>query len=169
MLLYNKNGSKNGGIKLKIAVGSDNNAFKMKEAVKEYLLQLGYEVKDYGCHSEDEVDYPHIAFDVAEGIVNKEAERGILMCGTGIGMAISANKVPGIRAAQVLDPYSAERAELSNNAQIITFGALTMGVEAVKSLIKIYLDADFEKNHKAGSARKVQQIIDKEKSNGSLK
>lgn len=147
---------------MKIAVGSDNNAFQMKESVKQHLVDLGYEVKDYGCYSEDQVDYPNIAFSLGDGIIKGEADRGILMCGTGIGMAISANKVPGIRAAQVLDPYSAERAELSNNAQVITFGALTMGIEAVKSLVDIYLGVDFKKDHKAGSARKVQQIIDKE-------
>lgn len=153
---------------MKIAVGSDDNGFKMKEQVKQHLIDLGFEVKDYGCYSEDQIDYPDIAFTLGQGIMNGEADRGILVCGTGIGMAISANKVPGIRAAQVLDPYTAERAELSNNAQVITFGALTQGIEAVKSLIDIYLNADFEKDHREGSARKVQQIIDKEKELGKL-
>lgn len=153
---------------MKIAVGSDDNGFQMKEMVKQHLIDKGYEVKDYGCYSEDQIDYPDIAFTLGQGIMNGEAERGVLICGTGIGMSISANKVPGIRAAQVLDPYSAERAELSNNAQVITFGALTQGIEAVNSLVDIYLNADFEKNHKEGSARKVQQIINKEKELGNI-
>lgn len=148
---------------MKIGVGADNNGFKLKEAVKKYLVSEGYEVRDYGTYSEDAIDYPGVAFKLGDAIINKkEIERGILFCGTGIGMQIAANKIPGIRAAQINDPYQAQRAELSNNAQIITFGGFTTGVEVAKSLSKIYLENDFQKTHKAGSERKVNEIVNKE-------
>lgn len=143
-----------------IGIGADHNAFQAKEELKKHIESLGHEVKDYGCYSEDDVDYPGIAFKVGEGINNGEAERGILICGTGIGMAIAANKIPGIRAAQVHDPYSAERAELSNDAQIITFGAKIIGVDIMKKLAEEYLKHTFQGGN---SGRKVQQIMDKEK------
>ncbi len=145
---------------MKIAIGSDHNAFKMKEALKEYIETLGHEVIDYGCHSEDEIDYPGIAFDLATGVAEGKAERGILVCGTGIGMAIAANKVPGIRAAQCHDTYSAERAQLSNNAQIITIGAKVVGIETAKKVVEAYLNVTFQGGN---SARKIDQIMDKEK------
>lgn len=145
-----------------IGIGSDHNAFDAKEELKTYIEELGHEVKDYGCYSADDVDYPGIAFKTAEGVINEEVERGILICGTGVGMAISANKIKGIRAAQVHDPYSAERAQLSNNAQIITFGSKVIGVEVMKLLTKEYLSHKFQGGN---SGRKVQQIIDKEQDN----
>lgn len=144
---------------MKIGIGADHNAFEMKEELKKHIIALGHEVEDYGCYSKEDVDYPGIAFKVAEGIMNKEAERGILICGTGIGMAIAANKVPGIRAAQVHDPYSAERAQLSNDAQIITFGAKIIGVDVAKKLTEEYLSHTFQGGN---SARKVEQIKSKE-------
>lgn len=142
-----------------IGIGADHNAFDAKEELKKTIESLGHEVKDYGCYSKDDVDYPGIAFKVGEGVVNGEAERGILICGTGIGMAIAANKIPGIRAAQVHDPYSAERAQLSNNAQIITFGAKVIGVDIMKKLTEEYLRHTFQGGN---SARKVEQITAKE-------
>lgn len=144
---------------MKIGIGADHNAFKAKEDLKQYIEELGHTVKDYGCYSEDDVDYPGIAFKTAEGVMSEEVDRGILICGTGIGMAISANKVKGIRAAQVHDPYSAERAQLSNNAQIITFGSKIIGVDVMKFLTKEYLSNTFQGGN---SGRKVQQIIDRE-------
>lgn len=143
---------------MKLALGSDHNAFTLKEEVKKYIQELGHEVKDFGCHSCEETDYPDIAFEVAESIKDEQVERGILICGTGIGVAISANKVPGIRAAQCHDTYSAERAQLSNNAQIITMGSQVIGVEAAKKIVESYLNVSWE----GGSARKVQKITDKE-------
>ncbi|MCC5895614.1 MAG: RpiB/LacA/LacB family sugar-phosphate isomerase [Alkalibacterium sp.] len=144
-----------------IGIGADHNAFKAKEELKKYIETLGHEVKDYGCYSADDVDYPGIAFKTAEGVKNEEVERGILICGTGVGMAISANKIKGIRAAQVHDPFSAERAQLSNNAQVITFGSKVIGVDVMKLLTKEYLSHTFQGGN---SERKVQQIIDKEQS-----
>lgn len=145
---------------MKIGIGCDHNAFQMKEEVKAYITSLDHEVVDYGCYSEDEVDYPGVAFNVAADIVKEEIQRGILLCGTGIGMSIAANKVPNIRCAQCHDVYSAERAQLSNNAQIITIGAKVIGVELAKKVAEAYLNVSFQGGN---STRKIQQIIDKEK------
>lgn len=144
---------------MKIGIGADHNAYEAKEELKKYVGQLGHEVEDYGTHSSDAVDYPGIAFNTAEAIKNGEIERAILICGTGIGMAISANKVKGVRAAQVHDPYSAERAQMSNNAQIITFGAKIIGVDVMKFLAKEYLSNTFSGGN---SGRKIEQISERE-------
>ncbi|MBG9792025.1 sugar phosphate isomerase [Paenibacillus dendritiformis] len=144
---------------MKIGLGSDHNAYAMKEEIKAYVQTLGYEVLDYGCGSCAEVDYPDVAFRVAGDILSNKIARGILICGTGIGVAIAAGKVPGIRAALCHDTYSAERAKKSNDAQIITMGAKVIGVELAKQIVTVYLQSEFTGGN---SARKIQQIIDKE-------
>lgn len=145
---------------MKVAIGCDNNGLLLKETIKEYMQSNQFEVIDYGCHSCDAVDYPDVAFQVAKDISEGVAERGILICGTGLGVAIAACKYPGIRAATCHDIYSAERAIKSNNAQIITMGAQIIGPELAKKLVEAYLSSTFEE---ARSGRKVQKIIDKEK------
>ncbi len=144
---------------MKIAIGCDEIALNLKETIKEYLInheEIPIEdVIDLGVYSNDPVDYPDVAEKVALAVAEGQCERGILICGTGIGMAIVANKVPGVRAAQVYDPYSAERSRKSNNAQIITIGALTTGPETAKYLIDIWLNNDFAGGR---STRKVEKI-----------
>ncbi len=111
---------------MKISIGCDEAALDLKELIKAHLQtqsQVHVEVQDFGVHCCEPVDYPDIAVQVAEAVARGVYERGILLCGTGIGMAIAANKVVGIRAATCHDVYSAERAQKSNNAQIITLGA----------------------------------------------
>lgn len=110
---------------------------------------------------DDKTDYPNIGFALGEKIISGNADRGLLVCGTGIGMAISANKVPGIRATTVHDPYSLERAVLSNNCQVITMGARVIAPELALSLIKPWLDYVFDEQ--GPSASKVKQIIELEK------
>ena len=145
-----------------IGIGADHNAYGMKEALTAYIKELGHEVVDFGSDdAHTEVDYPEIAFNVAEAINEKKIERGILVCGTGIGMAIAACKIPGIRAALCHDTFSAARAQLSNNAQIISMGERIIGMEVAKQVVKVYLESFFAGGN---SARKVQQIIDKEQS-----
>ena len=129
---------------MKIAVGCDEAACEMKDAIKAQLLQQGHEVIDFGTHASAPVLYPDIAVALAEGVAAGQAERGLLFCGTGIGMAISANKVPGIRAAQAHDTYSAERASKSNDAHIITIGARVVGLELAKSIVQSFLSSSFE-------------------------
>ena len=146
---------------MKIALGSDHNGYRMKEELKAFLIEKGHEVTDYGCHSEEAVDYPGVAFAIAEAISQGKQERGIIVCGTGLGVAIAANKYPGIRAATVHDTYTAERAQLSNNAQIITLGAQVIGIESAKKAVEAYLNVTFDPASR--SASKVRPITDREK------
>lgn len=140
----------------KIAIGSDHNAFALKETIKEYLCELGYEPVDFGCNDPDTpVDYPDVALALAESIAKNEYERGILLCGTGIGMAIAANKVPGVRAACCHDPYSAERARKSNDAQILTMGSQIVAPTLARLLLDHWLSSKFAGGR---SLRKVEKI-----------
>ena len=125
----------------KIALGSDPNAAGLKEILKKLITELGYEWEDYGS---DDPIYANVAFDVAQSVASGKHERGILMCGTGIGMCIAANKVPGVRAALCSDVYSAERAVKSNNANIMTLGEQVTGSELAKSLVKVWLESRYE-------------------------
>lgn len=145
---------------MKIALGCDEAAFQLKESIKKYLIDLGEEVQDFGVYDTKPSLYPDVAVKVAKSIVNGENERGILLCGTGIGMAITANKVPGIRAAVCHDPYSAERSRKSNNAQIMTMGARVIGEELAKNLVSIWLKSEFQGG---GSTAKVNRINEYEK------
>ena len=138
-----------------VAIGSDEAGFRLKGVLIEVLGEEGLEVADFGCHSEDPVDYPDVAFEVARAVARGEHDRGILICGTGIGMSIAANKVPGVRAAQAHDAYSAERARKSNDAQILALGARVIGPELAKSIVRTWLHAEFAGG---GSARKVDKI-----------
>lgn len=140
---------------MKIAIGCDEAAFSFKEAIKEVLVDQGVEIADYGVYDENPVLYPDVAVKVANAVRNGEAERGALFCGTGIGMSIAANKVPGIRAALCHDSYSAERARKSNDAQIICMGARVIGIELAKQIIRIWLASDFDGGR---STEKVERI-----------
>ncbi|CDQ19379.1 ribose 5-phosphate isomerase B [Halobacillus karajensis] len=145
---------------MKIGIGSDHNGFEFKEEIKKYVEQTtDHLLVDYGCHSCDSVDYPDVAFDVSQAISEGKIDRAILICGTGIGVAIAANKYPGIRAALAHDTYSAERAQLSNNAQIITMGSQIIGTEVGKKVVETYLNSVWAE----GSKRKVDKINNKEK------
>lgn len=140
-----------------IAIGCDPNARELKTALMTHLAALGYQCEDYG--SDDPV-YANTAIRVAEAVAAGKHERGILMCGTGIGVSIAANKVAGAYAALVTDPYSAERASKSNNANIICFGAQTIGVEVAKSLVTIFLGSTYTPGGR--SQPKIQRIYDYE-------
>ena len=138
-----------------IAIGADEAGVALKQRLIDELQRAGIEVADYGCGEDETVDYPDVALAVAEAIAAGEHSRGILICGTGIGMAIAANKVPGVYAAQVHDPYSAERSRKSNNAQVMTLGARVVGQELAVSLVRIWLESEFQGG---ASARKVAKI-----------
>jgi ribose 5-phosphate isomerase B len=146
---------------MKLAIGCDDAAFELKELIKRHLIAKGLDVTDFGTYDTQPVNYPDIAFAAAESIVRGESERAVLLCGTGIGMAISANKVPGIRAAQCHDTYSAERAIRSNDAQIITLGARVVGPELAKAIVDTWLAARFDGGR---SAAKVDRIKEYEES-----
>lgn len=147
--------------KKRIILGADEAAFELKEKLKAHLeneYSSSAEILDFGVHGTDPVDYPDIAEKVALAITHGEADRGILLCGTGIGMAITANKVPGIRAAQVHDHYSAERASKSNDAHIITIGARVVGTELAKSIADAWLHSEFTGGPSEEKIRKITSV-----------
>ena len=140
-----------------VALGSDPNAVEMKEVIKTHLTELGFSWEDYG--STDPV-YANVAITVAEAVAAGTHDRGILLCGTGIGMSIAANKVPGAYAALVSDTYSAERARKSNNANIITIGAMVAGPALAKSLVTAWMKSEYTPG--GPSEPKIRRICDYE-------
>ena len=143
---------------MRIPIGSDANGFALKEHIKDRLVELGHSPIDFGCSGPtDDIDYPDVASQLATAIAEEEIDRGILVCGTGIGMAIAANKVAGVRAACCHDPYSAERARKSNNAQILALGAQIIGPQVADKLLEHWLASEFEGGR---SARKVRKLIE---------
>jgi len=147
---------------MKIAIGCDFNALDLKNAIIDLLKERKVEYKDFGTFTRDPIDYPDIAKKVAYAIAEGKFERGILICGTGLGMAIAADKVKGIRAATCSNVYQAERAIKSNNAQIMTLGAQVTGIELAKLLVIAWLDSEFQGGR---SERKVKKIMEIEKEN----
>lgn len=144
---------------MKIVVGSDPFGYSLKEDLKVYLQELGHEPVDLGCQNPDEpVDYPDVAIAVAEEIAMGTYERGILICGTGIGMAIVANKIPGVRAACCHDPYSAERARKSNDAQIITMGSQVIGLALGRQILDHWLASEFAGGRSTSKVEKIKRL-----------
>ena len=141
-------------------IGSDNAAFDMKEMLKKYLSQKGYVLEDVGCSSEqDATYYPYIAERLCQVLQESSfTKEGILICGTGIGMAITANKFPGIRAAVCHDSYSAERAKLSNNANVLCMGARVIGPELAKQLVAEWLSLKFRDGSSTPKVEAIQEI-----------
>ena len=138
---------------MKIAIGCDPNAIDFKKTLIPYIESLGHEVQDFGS---DDPIYANVAIHVGEAVAAKQCDRGVLICGTGVGVSIAANKVPGAYAALVTDVYQAQRAQLSNNANIITMGAQVIGTELGKCLVKEYLSNTYDPNCRSKS--KVERI-----------
>ncbi len=128
---------------MKIAIGSDHAGFKLKEEIKKFLEEKGMEVIDFGTNFEERVDYPDYAIPLAESVAKGEEDLGILICGTGIGMSIAANKVKGIRASLVSDVYSAHSAREHNNANVLCMGGRVLGTELAKEITNAWLNAKF--------------------------
>ena len=141
-----------------MAIGCDLSGLPLKEVIVQQLRGKGIEVVDFGVQPGQNVDYPDIAEEVAGRIAAGEFERGMLFCGTGIGMAIAANKVPGVCAAVCHDPYSTDRSRKSNNAQVATMGALVIGPELAKSLTDIWLASEYVGGRSAPKVEKVKAI-----------
>jgi ribose 5-phosphate isomerase B len=141
-----------------IGLGSDDAGAALRGVVREHLLALGYEVRDAGVDDSSR-SYPSVAFEVAEHVTAGDYERAILICGTGLGVAIAANKVPGVRAATCHDTYTAKRARRSNDAQILTMGARVIGPMVALEIVDAWLASEFEGGR---SAPKLQQLSDYE-------
>jgi ribose 5-phosphate isomerase B len=140
---------------MKVAVGADHLGLPLKDVVKAHLEAGGHEVVDYGVNATTPVDYPDVAIEVAEAVAAGTFDRAILVCGTGIGMSITANKVPGVRAANVADPYSAERARKSNDAQVLCLGSRVVAPEVARIIVDHWLASEFQGGE---SARKVAKM-----------
>lgn len=129
---------------MKIAIGADHGGFNLKKDIVELLEELGHEYKDFGTHSAESIDYPDVAIPVAEAVAAGEFDRGILICGTGIGIGIAANKVKGIRAALVHDSFSAKATRQHNDSNIMTMGERVVGPGLALDLLETWLDTSFE-------------------------
>lgn len=143
---------------MKVAIGSDHGGVELKSEVIEYLKEKGFAYQDFGTHGTASVDYPDIGLAVAEAVKNKEADRGIVICGTGIGIGISANKVPGIRCAMVSDVYSAQMTREHNDANMIAMGGRTLGPGLAVMIVDKFLNTDFsyEQRHQ----RRIDKITE---------
>ncbi len=144
-----------------IVMGADHFGLPLKDAIRDYLVKKGYQVVDMGVNESTPVDYPDVGALVAEEVGAGKYARGILVCGTGAGMAIVANKVPGVRAVCVQDPYTAERAVASNNAQIITFGAQITGAVVAEKLIDVWLESEYQGGRSAPKVAKIDGLDEK--------
>lgn len=145
---------------MKIALGCDHAAYQLKAVVKKHIEANGYEVRDFGTFDEASVDYPDYAFFVGKAVVSGECERGILLCGTGIGIGIAANKIPGIRAALCHDLFSAEASRQHNNANILTMGARVIQPELALKIVDVWLNTEFEGGRHQRRIDKITSIED---------
>jgi ribose 5-phosphate isomerase B len=141
-----------------IAIGSDHVGFPLKEEIKKYLTELGYAHQDFGAHSVERTDYPLFARDVASAITSNQVDLGILVCGTGVGMSITANKVRGIRAVVCSEPYSAMLSRQHNNTNVLALGSRVIGPELARMIVKAWLDAEFEGGRHASRLEIISQI-----------
>lgn len=145
---------------MKIAIGCDHGGLEHKNAIAEHLRERGFEVEDFGIYEQKPIDYPEIALKVAKSVAEKENELGILVCGTGIGMSLAANKVKGIRAAAVSEHFSAKYTRLHNNSNILCLGGRVIGVGTALELADIFVDTEFEGGR---HQKRIDMIADIEK------
>ncbi|WP_252224387.1 MULTISPECIES: ribose 5-phosphate isomerase B [unclassified Clostridium] len=143
---------------MKLAIGCDHGGFELKQEIIKFLESEGHEVKDFGTHSTESCDYPDIALPVAEAVVAKEFELGILVCGTGIGIGIAANKVAGIRAALCSDTFSAHATRQHNNANILTLGQRVVGTGLALDIVKTFISSKFEGDRHQKRIDKISAI-----------
>ena len=136
-----------------IAIGSDHGGFALKQEVMAHLKDRGIEFKDYGTYDEKSCDYPEYCKKVAHAVVSGEAEKGILICGTGIGISITANKIKGIRCALCADTFSAEATRLHNDANVLAMGGRTIGPGLALKIVDTFLDTEF-----SGEERHIRRI-----------
>lgn len=138
---------------MKVAIGADHGGFRLKEELKGYIVSLGHEVEDVGSYCADAVDYPDYALPVCEKVASGSSERGILICGTGIGMTIAANKIPNIRCALVHDMFSAKATREHNDSNVLAMGERVVGPGIAQEIVRIWLETEFSQ-----AARHEQRI-----------
>ncbi|AGA59893.1 ribose 5-phosphate isomerase B [Thermobacillus composti KWC4] len=133
---------------MKIAIGADHAGYRLKDEIVPLLKELGHEVEDFGCDCSQSVDYPDYAIPVCERVVKGEADRGILICGTGIGMSIAANKVPGIRCALVHDLFSAKATREHNDSNVLAMGERVIGPGLAQEIVRVWLETPFSQGER---------------------
>lgn len=146
---------------MKIALGCDHGGLEHKNAIGEFLKEAGFEVVDFGIYEQVSVDYPDIAKKVCESIIKGETERGILVCGTGIGMSIAANKYKGIRAAACSEHFSAKYTRLHNNSNVLCLGGRVIGVGTAIELAELFVNTEFEGGRHQNRIDKIAEIENK--------
>lgn len=142
---------------MRIGIGNDHAAVEMKQQIVAFLEELGHEVVNYGTDTNESCDYPVYAEKVGRAVVDGEVERGILICGTGVGISIAANKVKGVRAVVCSEPYSAKLSKQHNNTNVLAFGARVIGIELAKMIVEEWLNTEFEGDR---HQRRVDMITD---------
>lgn len=147
---------------MRVAIGADQGGYELKQRVAEFLIAQGHTVSDLGTHRLESVDYPDIAALVARAVAAGEAERGILICGTGIGVSLAANKVDGVRAALCTDCYMARMAREHNDAQILCLGGRVLGVGSALDIVQVFLGSDFLGGRHARRVDKISALERKE-------
>ena len=143
---------------MKIAIASDHAGFEYKENLKALLKELGHEYHDFGCYSPDSSDYPDFAYPAAKSVAEGKFDRGIFICGTGIGVSIVANKVKGIRAANCCSIEEAKLSREHNNANVLTFGARLISWDKAKEIVKVWLSTDFQGGRHERRVKKIHQL-----------
>jgi ribose 5-phosphate isomerase B len=151
---------------MRIAIGSDHRGYEAKRRIVSLLRQLGHEVHDMGTQGAESVDYPDYAFQVAQAVGQQRVERGILICGTGIGMCIAANKVPGVRAAPCHDSITAEMSRRHNDANILCLSADLLGDDLMDRMVRIWLETEFEGGRHARRVDKIARFEQQEHDQG---
>jgi ribose 5-phosphate isomerase B len=143
---------------MKVAIGADHAGVALKDELKARLVAAGLEVDDLGTHGPASVDYPDFAAAVGRAVASGAAERGVLVCGSGIGVAIAANKIAGVRAANLHDLYSARLAREHNDANVVTLGARLVGAELAAEIVKVFLETPFAGGRHAGRVAKISAL-----------
>lgn len=143
---------------MKIAIGADHAGFEVKEKIKQQLEEMNLEVEDLGTNSTESVDYPDFGAKVGRAVASGEAEEGIVVCGSGIGIAIAANKIHGIRAAQAWNEETARLARQHNNANVLSIGARVLPEDEIPKIVKAWFDAKFEGGRHEGRVEKISKL-----------
>ncbi len=143
---------------MKVIVGSDHGGFQLKTTVIETIQKLGHEVHDAGTYSNDPIDYPDVAKDAARRVAEGEFQRGILICGTGVGISIAANKVKGVRAGCVSDTFSAKMSRAHNDCNVLCFGERVVGTGLANELVTAFLTTEFEGGRHTRRVDKISQM-----------
>ena len=143
------------------AIGSDHGGFELKQAVMKHLEERGIEYRDYGTYSEESCDYPDFGEAVGRAVASGECERGIVICGTGIGISMAANKIDGVRCALCGDCFSAEMARAHNDANVLALGARTLGEGLALKIVDTFLDGEFQGGRHARRVAKIMALEDR--------